>query len=132
MSITINENLMSIWFFSFAGGDWMAGVSKTPDGQGKVDYRFRYYKDDKVWDSQDSKHWYEAKGPLSRIEALTERIFEMAQELMPVTGTYVLKRGARSDEEFLSEFEHAPFVHSRRLTEEEFKREFRNLPSFSK
>jgi len=35
------------------------------DGRAKFKYRFRYFRDEKVFDSQDVRNWYEADGQLA-------------------------------------------------------------------
>jgi hypothetical protein len=43
--------------------DWMATLWKDAEGPWRCDYRFRYYKDDKSFDSEDEKNWYAFAAP---------------------------------------------------------------------
>jgi hypothetical protein len=49
-----------IWFVGWDGCDWMACIRKA-NGKWRLDYRFRYHKDDKAFDSKDEKSWYSAE-----------------------------------------------------------------------
>ena len=60
MAIEIKQEntYLGIWNAAFTGGDFMAIGWKTPTGPWKVEYRFRYYVDRKVFDSNDTRNWY--------------------------------------------------------------------------
>lgn len=60
--IVINEGdyVLGIWFVSApSGDDWMGCVIR-PKGKNHFEgnYRFRYRKDDNIFDSDDEKSWY--------------------------------------------------------------------------
>lgn len=61
--ITLDEKIVGIWFMNpMPGQDWMAAVNEIePEAKYKLTYRFRYYKDDKAFDSEDKKNWYEGE-----------------------------------------------------------------------
>lgn len=42
--------------------------SPRPPGEYDFDYRFRYYRDDNVFHSQDEKHWYHTEIPAIPME----------------------------------------------------------------
>ena len=44
--------------FGVSKGDFMMCLQKGPDGKYFADYRFRYYKDAEIFDSDDTKNWY--------------------------------------------------------------------------
>jgi hypothetical protein len=42
--------------------DWLGGLAKQEDGKWILRCRFRYYNDDKAFDSKDHKDWYTVGG----------------------------------------------------------------------
>ena len=58
--IEITDKIVAIWYLqTLPTQDWMAAVSEIePDSKYELVYRFRYYKDDKAFDSEDKKNWY--------------------------------------------------------------------------
>ena len=63
MSFNITEQgrYAVLWYAENEEHNYMALVHQDePGGPWKLTYRFRYFKDDKVFDSEDEKHWYEA------------------------------------------------------------------------
>ena len=59
MSIPFDEHTLGVWNVALGDGDWLA-VLRVEDGKGIIDYRFRWYLDDKDFDSKDIKHFYRA------------------------------------------------------------------------
>ena len=46
------------WFAGWAGEmDWSCVLYRLPDGDGVLEYRFRYYEDERIEDSADRKTW---------------------------------------------------------------------------
>jgi len=70
----------TIIFVSGADQDWLGYVSKQPGECWRLEYRFRYYVDDKSFDSDDRKSWYAftAKSPTDGPEELTEALRALA------------------------------------------------------
>lgn len=62
MNMDGNDYIAGLVYFEFPNwgngpGNWMAIV--TRDGETwKVDYRFRYYRSDAVFDGEDDFHWF--------------------------------------------------------------------------
>lgn len=58
--ITIDENTIGLWSVKLANDkDWLAAIRELiPDQKYELVYRFRYYRDDAVFESQDKKNWY--------------------------------------------------------------------------
>ena len=48
----------AFWFVAGGSRDWMAVLLRQEGGCWEALYRFRYYKDDKMHDSEDDKSWY--------------------------------------------------------------------------
>lgn len=50
----------AIWYVAYDDADMLAMVWRQPaDGPWQARYRFRHYKDDKAWDSKDTKNIYD-------------------------------------------------------------------------
>jgi hypothetical protein len=59
--ITITDKTIGLWYLDTIPGkqDWLAAITEiVPDSQYELVYRFRYYKDDKAFDSEDIKNWF--------------------------------------------------------------------------
>lgn len=82
--ITFDEKIVGVWFLNHLPmQDWMAAVQEIePDSKYKLTYRFRYYKDDKVFDSEDKKNWYEGEvtGTRSYVIASMRHVAETLRE----------------------------------------------------
>lgn len=65
-----------------AGRDWLGAAWKDAEGPWHVTYRFRYYRDDKVWDSLDEKNWYEATAEGKSKEEVVDLLRKMADMLV--------------------------------------------------
>ncbi len=51
----------------------MSGKPRDPDGY-DFDYRFRYYKDDQAFNSEDEKHWYHVEIHAMPVVEVLEKI----------------------------------------------------------
>jgi hypothetical protein len=58
--ITVDEHTVAIWYLQTTSTqDWTAALRELePEAKYELTYRFRYYKDDKAFESEDEKHWY--------------------------------------------------------------------------
>jgi hypothetical protein len=52
-----DQRVWHIWFVAGTGVDWLAIIFKNAGEGWTCMYRFRYYADDKAFDSQDRKSW---------------------------------------------------------------------------
>jgi hypothetical protein len=61
--ILFDEKIVAVWFLALDNKrDWMAAVREIePDAKYELVYRFRYYVDDKTFDSEDKKNWYKGE-----------------------------------------------------------------------
>lgn len=115
MDIRQNDYILGVWFISSEDKDWLCTVVKR-DGKWVGEYRFRYYADDKVFDSDDKKSFYtfEAEGDLPE-ELIKERIDTIAQKMTELdiwagsTLQYVDVRGDGAV--WVEKMRNAPFVH---------------------
>lgn len=74
MTVEFKEGnyISRIWFFSKKGAAFDINATlwrKLPDGAWNFDYRFRYYNDDKAFDSKDRKSFYHGTFPEKLDEA---------------------------------------------------------------
>ncbi len=71
-TVEITDKLVGMWFLALTGeSDWLCGLTEiVPEREYQISYRFRYYKDDKVHDSDDRKSAYSANVHSSRAYAL--------------------------------------------------------------
>lgn len=54
-----NAYTSAMWFMGNEYLDWMFMLFKNKgENFFRANYRFRYHKDDKIFDSDDEKHWY--------------------------------------------------------------------------
>ncbi len=83
MTMELTENTIGIWAVSIGqDSDWLASVWRDGDDY-ILAYRFRYYEDDKTFDSADRKNWYKAKVPVAKIDqAKLIRIMQSTAELL--------------------------------------------------
>lgn len=113
--IDLNENTycLGLWYLEGDGKDWLAAVTRDGDGPMTLRYRFRYYVDDKAFDSNDRKNWYKATCPphltedeiVASIDALVSK---MVSEGMRKPWRRVVRGGA---EKTMTALRAAPFVH---------------------
>jgi hypothetical protein len=58
MTIELTENTIGVWAVSLdSDSDYLAALWRDGENYVMV-YRFRYYVDDKTFDSKDKKNWY--------------------------------------------------------------------------
>lgn len=58
--IEITDKTVGLWFIEWEGVDWLAHLKEVlPEKKYELTHRFRYHKDDKVFDSEDEKRWYQ-------------------------------------------------------------------------
>lgn len=84
-----------IWFLSSPAKrmDILAVLRRSlPDGPWKFEYRFRYYRDEKVFDSEDEKSFYAFSGGASASEA------EVVEKTREAVGVIALSQGLDVDE----------------------------------
>jgi len=115
MTIKLDESILGIWFLSLDNSDLLFSLNDEEDKY-KVQYRFRYYEDDKTHDSDDRKSWYEGviyKKDMTLAEAIeaTEKTFTTFSRLTANEPTSLIK-GDMTYEEFMEEFKKLPFVHT--------------------
>ena len=118
--IVLDDKIVGIWFIGMDNSDFMAGVRELiPNEKYELKYRFRYHKDDKVFESDDVKNWY--RGTLSGTRNYVMlSMHAVTQELTKASGgkVYELLNDQGMDV-FMREFRKAPFMYERMATPEE-------------
>lgn len=68
----VTPKLVGLWFLGVTEtSDWLCGVTEVvPEEKYTVAYRFRYHKDDKVFDSKDRRSTYRVEATGSRAYVL--------------------------------------------------------------
>jgi hypothetical protein len=117
MSIILDEQIVAIWFLAtMEGQDWLCGLRELiPDEKYSLTYRFRYYKDEKAFDSQDEKNWYEAEISGTRNYALLI-VRDLAKQMKAASmyGEPLYEFVNNGDfDDFKRRFDQAPFLFAR-------------------
>lgn len=119
--IEISEKTVGVWFVQCSERiDWMAHIAEVkPEEEYKLTYRFRHYKDDKVFESQDEKHWFsgDLHGTKAFVIAALNKVSESLYEVERLMRWYGLNEG--NIQEFTKKLSDAPFAHARRVSREE-------------
>jgi hypothetical protein len=118
--ITIDENIVGIWYVStLPNQDWMAGLSELEaEKKYKLVYRFRYYKDDKVFESKDTKSWYEGAvtGTRHYCIAAIRMVAKGLDAAGQNKGVYELLNDDGDMKKFWRTFQNAPFAYARMVS----------------
>lgn len=86
MTIEFNEEsyIIGLWFSTnpITGNNWLAAILRDPDNpeRFKGSYRFRYIKDNKVFDSRDEKSWTDFICPEHATEEEILKFMDVAQK----------------------------------------------------
>ena len=113
MSIEFTKNTVGVWFVGLPDQDWLASIDLVGD-EARLIYRFRYHDDDKAWESEDRKNWYQMQ--TERVDELVEITKVLANTLARTVGDtpYELLMADFPDlNAFMDAFSHAPFVSMR-------------------
>lgn len=93
-----STRVWSVWFVSYAGGDWMAVLLKQEaEALPSVVYRFRY---DAEGEEGDTRHWYQSgvredrPGAPTGVEAVAADLAKVTDEISLTIAS--LQPGARS------------------------------------
>lgn len=62
-TVEVTDKLVGIWFLRLTDdSNWLCSLTEIePDQRYRINYRFRYQKDDKVFDSADEKRAYKVE-----------------------------------------------------------------------
>lgn len=129
MSISIDENIIAIWFFDLGPSeDYMMALSRTPSGGIRFVYRVRHHHPDSTdpFDGKDEKSWseFETNDPdeakaIDAAREMAKGLIGLAVKLKQVTlphTIYELVRGSATVEEFAKQLFKSPWAHAKRKT----------------
>lgn len=115
------ENAVGVWYLQIdSSTDVMGAITEQGKDYFHFDYRFRYYADEKVWNSNDRKNWYHLElreKPKEYLIDIVRHMFELLEseavgklyEILNNTDTADFERRLKS----------APFMHYKEPTEAE-------------
>lgn len=86
MELNDGDYILGTWFAEQMGfGNFIATVKRGKDGKWEGEYRFRYYVDDKQFDSQDKKRFYRFTADCSeeKMLELMREVFEFVKPMYP-------------------------------------------------
>lgn len=120
MTSEITERSIGIWQCALQDGNWLAHLGRDEQGFLVLDYRFRWYRDDKVWESQDVKRWYrvKSKNVNEPVEAIIELVRTLQKGLAAMNAQgqgWEILRGGRTVEEFTDLLTSMPGTHTQTL-----------------
>jgi len=115
--IILDDKIVGIWYTMLTDTqDWLLSIREIePDAWYEITYRFRYYKDDKIFDTKDTKNWYQGivKGTRSHTVDVIGKLAHIIHATAKIeTPMYELINN-NDFEDFQRKFEDAPFVHMR-------------------
>ena len=114
--MTLDEKIVGIWYLVTIQNhqDWMAAIREIePDKKYELTYRFRYYKDDKAFDSEDKKNWYSGICTGTRSYVIACISFTAKQLELKADGELYELLNDHGYDKFIREFQDAPFVYMR-------------------
>jgi hypothetical protein len=119
--IILDDKLVGIWYSMLTDTqDWLCAIREIePDSKYEITYRFRYYSDNKIFDSKDRKNWYQGITTQTRaytidfMRGLAQTVHAASKIETPM---YELLNDS-GFEEFERKFKDAPFVHMRTVEE---------------
>lgn len=76
-----DDEIIGMWFVGNSATDWLAAAWAS---KGKIiaKYRHRYHRDEKVWNSEDEKHWYQMS--IEDTPEAREKLFKSFSDLWSV------------------------------------------------
>lgn len=126
MAINLDDSVLAMWAVELRSGEmkgnWMALLSKDEAQGYLLQFRFRWYRDEKVSDSEDQRTFYTARfNPKITTDAQAIAHARAAYEhtRCDQPGGWELIRGARSMEEFTDALAEMPGIHVSKITNEE-------------
>ena len=116
--IKFDNKIVAIWYLVTIQNhqDWMAAIREIePEQKYELTYRFRYYKDDKAFDSDDKRNWYEGicTGTRSYVTAAIRATAKALEET--ADGDLYELLNDHGYDQFIREFQDMPFVFMRML-----------------
>lgn len=118
MTMIINEQTIGMWNVALGErGNWLAHLARDDKGI-VLTYRFRWYRDDKTYDSGDKKNWYRAESKTMNASQGIEVMRRTFNEIMAASARnkgWELLRGERSMDDFMTELFKMPGMHHKTI-----------------
>lgn len=120
---TIDEHTVGIWQIEFPDGNWMAVVNEQAPGEFHGVMRFRWYRDDKAFNSSDVKRSYEMTTSSVSTQEVIEKMRAVVEQIRGVMHartkrecpTWELLRGARTPDELMEALAGMPGINMLRV-----------------
>jgi len=119
------DDLVAVWFVEFGGnhGNWLLTVLERPQGGFNAETRFRWYNDDKAFDSADQKIGRSLQSRPNESRASMMRNCRAAAAALARKSSgemWELVRGAGEDNKaFMKRFMALPFVHVKTVSKDD-------------
>ena len=114
MTIKFTEKTVGIWAVDLLNSSDFLGSVWRDGGDYIMAYRFRYYEDDKTFDSKDRKNWYEARMPADKVEEqdLIDAMRTVVKMMWKGSGgqRYELLMGSGGVEQMMAELKKWPMI----------------------
>lgn len=110
MTILYSDKLLGLWYAEIPPGNMFTALETTDTGF-RVVTRLRIYKDDKVFDSEDEKTWYEVLCDTKSYDEMVDNIRKMMSGAPGVGRIYEALREDKTVNEFFEEWTSLPFIH---------------------
>lgn len=126
IEITPENYYIGMWFMELPDriGNWMACAWRPKDKPGPwtLRWRFRYYEDEKIFDSEDRRSWYTMEIKDATEEKVVESLEYVATMMCGVTGTTLTFWEIRGDGDKAMDkmkTHPPPWMHAQHMSEEE-------------
>lgn len=129
--IEFTERTIGVWYCELDGSqDYLCSVWRTEEGGLVCKYRFRYYVDDKSFDSDDKKNWYEMELKKSDFAAEQHLIanMRMVVDLLGKSSggeTYELMMDDGGIDAFIERFKDMPFASTKEISKDEYDKDYK-------
>jgi len=109
--LDLTEDTIGIWYVEGNDKNWLLTLFHE-DGVVKGKYRFRYYKDDDAFNSDDEKSWYNMTSPDSEKRTIdTIRTVTLMTSIQFKGSITEILRGDKSFDDFVADLMKQDFVH---------------------
>ena len=126
MSVEFTERTLAIWYADIEAngatvGNWIASIEQVLDGADYLlTYRFRWYRDEKIFDSDDERSGATLRTPeLEKLIACCRAMIE--HHAARGSKTYELMRGNDSMQQFFDRLVDSPIAHAKQVSPEEYE-----------
>ena len=110
--IELSEGTIGLWSLEWPEGNWLAHAERTDTGFEMV-CRLRWFRDDKIFDSDDERQWFVLQaGSEDELIKQTRALYIDMRRAAPTAEGWELMRGQMSVEEFSALVSRIPGMHT--------------------